>query len=291
MGCNGRLSHCDSAYAQNAIGPNCMPEMWFFDIFLTLFFLAGSAMPCALVAGFIRTRRLMNALKSHGVQKVGQVIGKRQYVTRSKNSSTTHYMVMLQYQTDYTGMQVAQKEFSVTGAQYSVAQEHVTTIQVVHLPDEPLQAYLATALEGNNSGIAAFMGMFFIFFFGIWNGFLLFLSPWCYAPVWAYPIGAFCGCKVCGNQGEGSGQILSASEMATQQTQQQAAKTPLVGYSDFNANPNIITAIPVQPATAGGGVSIADEIMKLQGLRDQGILSEMEFQTAKQRALNGGGMV
>ena len=42
-----------------------------------------------------------------------------------------------------------------------------------------------------------------------------------------------------------------------------------------------------QPSAATGAASVADELSKLSGLRDQGILSDDEFQAAKQRLLGG----
>ena len=41
------------------------------------------------------------------------------------------------------------------------------------------------------------------------------------------------------------------------------------------------------PANAGGSDSVAGEIQKLADLRDKGILSEDEFQKAKERLLGG----
>jgi hypothetical protein len=43
------------------------------------------------------------------------------------------------------------------------------------------------------------------------------------------------------------------------------------------------TVVVCPPAAAGGG--LADEIGKLAGLRDQGVLTEQEFQDAKRAAI------
>ena len=42
----------------------------------------------------------------------------------------------------------------------------------------------------------------------------------------------------------------------------------------------------VQQVTQQGGAGSADEIARLAALRDQGVLSESEFQTAKMKALS-----
>ena len=42
----------------------------------------------------------------------------------------------------------------------------------------------------------------------------------------------------------------------------------------------------VQSAAAGGGGSAADEIAHLAQLRDQGVISDAEFQQAKAKALS-----
>ena len=42
------------------------------------------------------------------------------------------------------------------------------------------------------------------------------------------------------------------------------------------------------PAAAGGGSATVEELTKLKGLLDSGVLTQDEFQTAKQRVLAGG---
>ena len=60
-------------------------------------------------------------------------------------------------------------------------------------------------------------------------------------------------------------------QQAQQQYQQQAPAAPVAA-----------------PAPAAAGESITDQLVKLKGLLDAGVLTQAEFDTAKQKALQGG---
>jgi len=50
-------------------------------------------------------------------------------------------------------------------------------------------------------------------------------------------------------------------------------------------NPELKTISPTMAASGGSSVSVADELEKLAGLRDKGIISQAEFDTQKARLL------
>ncbi|HEY5387741.1 MAG TPA: SHOCT domain-containing protein [Thermoleophilia bacterium] len=62
-----------------------------------------------------------------------------------------------------------------------------------------------------------------------------------------------------------------------QQQQAQAAAAPAAAPAPVAA-----------PATAAAGGGIADQLIKLKGLLDAGVLTQDEFNAAKQKALAGG---
>ena len=69
-------------------------------------------------------------------------------------------------------------------------------------------------------------------------------------------------------------QNAQIQELQQQQAQQQAPPAP-------------VAAAPVA-APAAAGESITDQLVKLKGLLDAGVLTQAEFDTAKQKALQGG---
>jgi hypothetical protein len=66
-------------------------------------------------------------------------------------------------------------------------------------------------------------------------------------------------------------QNAQIQELQQQQYQQQAPPAPVAA-----------------PAPAAAGESITDQLVKLKGLLDAGVLTPAEFDTAKQKALQGG---
>ena len=71
-------------------------------------------------------------------------------------------------------------------------------------------------------------------------------------------------------------QNAQIQELQHQQAQQQAPP------------PSAPAPAAAPPVAAAGGESIADQLTKLKGLLDAGVLTQDEFNTAKQQALAGG---
>lgn len=122
---------------------------------------------------------------------------------------------------------------------------------------------------------ACFGVLFLCFFMCMWNGILLFVSPWCYAPYWSYPLSIILvAFKCCYGQtrrlGAGQGVIKPTSEVQMASTQMAAMGAMLAGGS-----------VPA----VGQAPNLSDEIAKLGELHKSGVLDYHEFQQAKARLL------
>src|SRR5262245_54384187 len=68
---------------------------------------------------------------------------------------------------------------------------------------------------------------------------------------------------------------------------QQAAQSQQAYAPPPQAAPPPPQAAPPPPMSAGGPTNLADELTKLKGLADAGVLTPEEFEAAKQKLLSG----
>ena len=306
----------------------CMPA---FDLFITIFFFVGSAMPAAMIRGCMRFNRLKNMLKARGQATDGTVVGKRTTIIgggrRRGHSAHTGYVLVIAYPAAEPGMSIVQ-EFQSRGMVFATATPGMTHIELLVDPDNRKMAAIAGELDNSgNVGTAGLciLGAFMCVFFTIWNGFLLVLAPWCYAPLWSYPlgIGAACFCKVTPNSGiAGVQTIPTAQAMAMAQQANQAnqagpmmmgqmmsqmaapgyappmqqAQMPMAtavtigGYTPptvQGAQPVLManTAGPVAMPVVAAAPDIGTQLAQLADLHTKGVLSDEEFTKAKARVL------
>lgn len=246
-------------------GPSCGDVPWVFsEVFGTIFLVAGSALPTAVFLAVCRISKELSLLKTSGVTVEGIVIGKRQYDNRGKNTRTTHYLVTVSYPTNDSGTEKYSKEFAVDGSMYSTLQLGRSRVEVVCMPDDPALAVLKVAMDSSSRTCDwsdCFKWLFMGVFFTIFNGIFLFVFPWCYTPYWGYPLGVLLGCKA-----------------------------DCVSFNDQDGY--------VDPSSGGGGrggagggqrslartadqSSLADELVKLRDLHEDGALDDDEFKAAK----------
>jgi hypothetical protein len=87
------------------------------------------------------------------------------------------------------------------------------------------------------------------------------------------------GKHVANNQAREADQQAQIDQLQAQVNQQQAPQA---------APPPPPAAVPPPPApAAGGGTDIASKLTELKGLMDQGVLTQEEFDQAKQKLLAG----
>jgi len=70
--------------------------------------------------------------------------------------------------------------------------------------------------------------------------------------------------------------------------QQEADQNAQIQELQQQQAPPAPPAPPAAAAPAAAGESITDQLVKLKGLLDAGVLTQAEFDTAKQKALQGG---